>query len=526
MFKKNTFNLYKCTSLIKQQTPNEILQQKKYIQKQYLKHPKPQKIYPGTLEDLYFKFHCYGSSMTFDDKMDILQNMVNQNSEFKYLSFYGVPSIISSLTKELKSLNYSDTDEYNISQFINILHQIKYYDQQSWIAAMDNYHKQGVLNWYQYTEFTHAVYDFSGFLNEIWHLNIVKDISQEAFCDFIGFVENKRNLDLCEKELNRAYQHLRKFKVFATKNQMLVIMQYFMYALKQPPVSLETYQFIFFFCMDHLSIQELDQANRALFLKLIQQFHMELNEFQDINKLISNFEDYILLINMMLKYHEEIDQPFRDQFADRILNLFLKGELENVSYDSLKNLNILVEKIQNQKCFKFANEVILMINELSLVNLKNIKKKKQDLLSIYQIFEKLDDKDQILSVLAKSNLNLDDVNFTHEDLIVFLKQLDQNDLVYYLTEFLESTLTYVAKNINDFQPDDWCFTFYLVYKYVIKDHEDASKFDNDLNILKQYIKLRYMTSYRQTIPTNSSYYKILSVVEIEVFFADDLLNLY
>lgn len=70
---------------------------------------------------------------------------------------------------------------------------------------MDNYHKQGVLNWYQYTEFTHAVYDFSAYLNEIWHLNIVKDISQEAFCDFIGFVENKRNLDLCEKELNRAY---------------------------------------------------------------------------------------------------------------------------------------------------------------------------------------------------------------------------------------------------------------------------------------------------------------------------------
>lgn len=34
-----------------------------------------------------------------------------------------------------------------------------------------------------------------------------------------------------------------------------------------------------------------------------------------------------------------------------------------------------------------------MINELSLVNLKNIKKKKQDLLSIYHIFEKLEDKE-------------------------------------------------------------------------------------------------------------------------------------
>ncbi len=49
------------------------------------------------------------------------------------------------------------------------------------------------------------MYDFPAYLNEICHLNIVKDISQEAFCDFIGFVENKRNLDLCEKELNQAY---------------------------------------------------------------------------------------------------------------------------------------------------------------------------------------------------------------------------------------------------------------------------------------------------------------------------------
>ncbi|CAD8080447.1 unnamed protein product [Paramecium sonneborni] len=167
-----------------------------------------------------------------------------------------------------------------------------------------------------------------------------------------------------------------------------------------------------------------------------------------------------------------------------------------------------------------------MIYELSLLNLKNIKQKKQDLLSIYQIFERLEDKNQILSVLAKSNLNLDDVNFNHEELVIFLKKLDESDLVYYLSEFLESTLTYVAKNINDFQPDDWCYTFYLLYKYIVKDHEEPSKFDNDLNILKQYIKLRYMTSYRQTIPINSSYYKILSVVEIEVFFADDLLNLY
>ncbi|CAD8080445.1 unnamed protein product [Paramecium sonneborni] len=314
MFKKNIINLYKCTSLIKQQPLNEILQLKKYTQKQYLKHPKPHKIYPGSLEDLYFKFHCYGSNMTFDDQMDILQNMVNQNSEFKILSLNGVQSIISSLTKELTSLNYTDTDEYNISQFINILHQIKYYDQKSWIAAMDNYHKQGVA-----------------FLHEIWHLNIVKDISQEAFCDFIGFVENKRNLDLCDKELNRAYQHLRKFQVYATKNQMLVVMQYFMQALKQPPVSLSIYQFIFFFCIDHFTIPELNLPNRALFLKLVQQFHIELNQFSDLNKLINNFQDYILLIDLMLKYHEEIDQPFRDLFSDRILQLFLKGELENIT---------------------------------------------------------------------------------------------------------------------------------------------------------------------------------------------------
>lgn len=37
--------------------------------------------------------------------------------------------------------------ELNISQFINILHQIKLYDPQIWLGALDNYHKQGHLNW-------------------------------------------------------------------------------------------------------------------------------------------------------------------------------------------------------------------------------------------------------------------------------------------------------------------------------------------------------------------------------------------
>lgn len=82
---------------------------------------------------------------------------------------------------------------------------MQYYDNYSWIAAMDNYHKQGILNWYQYSEFTHAVYDFSTSLTETWHLNIVNDISQEAFSDFIGFLENKHTLDLCEKEINQTY---------------------------------------------------------------------------------------------------------------------------------------------------------------------------------------------------------------------------------------------------------------------------------------------------------------------------------
>lgn len=48
--------------------------------------------------------------MSFDTKMDILQNMVMRKVGFRELSLNGVHSIISSLASELTSLDYSDTD--------------------------------------------------------------------------------------------------------------------------------------------------------------------------------------------------------------------------------------------------------------------------------------------------------------------------------------------------------------------------------------------------------------------------------
>lgn len=53
-----------------------------------------------------------------------------------------------------------------------------------------------------------------------------------------------------------------------------------------------------------------------------------------------------------------------------------------------------------------------------------------------------------------------------------------------MSDFLDSALTYIAENINNFQADDWCFAFYLVYKYLVKDDPDPSRFDARLSILK------------------------------------------
>lgn len=95
-----------------------------------------------------------------------------------------------------------------------------------------------------------------------------------------------------------------------------------------------------------------------------------------------------------------------------------------------------------------------------------------------------------------------------------------------MCDLLESILKYVTKNMNQFSADDWCFTFYVIYKYLLKDNQNSEAYTPYTDVLKQYIKIHYMTNYRRAIPVQSSFYKILSVVEMETFFADDLINYY
>lgn len=62
---------------------------------------------------------------------------------------------------------------------------------------------------------------------------------------------------------------------------------------------------------------------------------------------------------------------------------------------------------------------------------------------------------------------------TDEELIKCLKSLDGTDLIYYFVELLESVLTYVVNNMDKFNPDDWCYIYYLIYKYVVKENENS-----------------------------------------------------
>lgn len=39
-------------------------------------------------------------------------------------------------------------------------------------------------------------------------------------------------------------------------------------------------------------------------------------------------------------------------------------------------------------------------------------------------------------------------------------------MVYYVSDFIESALTYVAENTEKFDPEDWCFVYYITYKYL------------------------------------------------------------
>lgn len=119
-----------------------------------------------------------------------------------------------------------------------------------------------------------------------------------------------------------------------------------------------------------------------------------------------------------------------------------------------------------------------------------------------------------------------DVGIELKGLIEVFQLLDENDLSYYLFDFLDSSIAYVNGNLDQLQPEDWCLCYYILYKYVAKGHEEQSTYEEKLNTLKQYIRFHYMVRYQGKIPLESSFYKILSIVELETFLADDILNYY
>src|SRR5690606_4352745 len=109
--------------------------------------------------------------------------------------------------------------------------------------------------------------------------------------------------------------------------------------------------------------------------------------------------------------------------------------------------------------------------------------------------------------------------WNNEELIETLKSLDGSDISYYLNDFYASVTKYMADHIHDFEAEDWCLVYYLVYKYLLKDN-DVDDLIGFANVLKQDIKIHFTSNTRRPIPLNSNFYKILSVVELETFYAD------
>ena len=97
-----------------------------------------------------------------------------------------------------------------------------------------------------------------------------------------------------------------------------------------------------------------------------------------------------------------------------------------------------------------------------------------------------------MGTIIRCNFLVPNLNFTSDELVNFLKILDNSDLVYYVNDFLESALKHISKHVEQFNGEDWCLIFYLMFKYVIRDLDHEKEFEKDLIILKESIKLTYM----------------------------------
>ena len=75
----------------------------------------------------------------------------------------------------------------------------------------------------------------------------------------------------------------------------------------------------------------------------------------------------------------------------------------------------------------------------------------------------------MMGTIIRCNFLVSNLIFTSAELVNFLKILDNSDLVYYVNDFLESALKYISIHVEQFNGEDWCLIFYLMFKYVIRD---------------------------------------------------------
>lgn len=101
-------------------------------------------------------------------------------------------------------------EEFNVSYFLNLLNEVQLYDERNWIPALDNYHKQGTLNWVDFKQLHSSLQRFASKISEEWLHNVVSDITQETWHDFVGFLRNCQKLELDPDEISAIYQLIRK----------------------------------------------------------------------------------------------------------------------------------------------------------------------------------------------------------------------------------------------------------------------------------------------------------------------------
>lgn len=122
----------------------------------------------------------------------------------------------------------------------------------------------------------------------------------------MGFLENSERLQIDPLELLTTYHNIRKFKLYATANNLRIVLINYskLYQSKQQkPISKHYYEFLLTFVFDHAVQRELHNGLERLFQQLMIDLYEEFDQYRKLRQLIPTSAAYLSMLRLPAEFY-------------------------------------------------------------------------------------------------------------------------------------------------------------------------------------------------------------------------------